>query len=205
MEKLKEYQIGLSEIPIKYLEKVPMIPDNMADDKEFQFLSLVEKSVREFVYKKGLNLLICSNKVGNGKTTWATRIGLSYIENYSQNYMRDCPVLFLNVPSFLVTKKLSISNNELLDYVNSVEDKIHKADLVIFDDIICDKKVSEYDLDLLYSWIEYRTSTQKSCIYTSNVLPDDIEKELGSRLSSRILNYCYKKVILTGEDHRKCL
>jgi len=72
----------------------------------------------------------------------------------------------------------------------------------VFDDI-ADKSLSEYDLNLLYYWIDTRTSNMKSCIYTTNQLPSELEKTLSGKLYSRIVNYSEVKEIKDG-DHRKC-
>ena len=78
-EYLKNLYTKNSRIPAKYLQDtaftVPAI-----DSKSYSNLANIKDKIDLFV-KQHQNLLISSNTVGNGKTTWACKILLSYINN----------------------------------------------------------------------------------------------------------------------------
>jgi len=89
---------------------------------------------------------------------------------------------------------------DITEKIREIERCILSAKLVVFDDI-GDKNLSPYDLSLLYYWIDTRTSDMKSCIYTTNQLPKQLEKTFDGKLYSRIVNYSEVKIITDG-DHR---
>ena len=181
-EYLKNLYTKNSRIPAKYLQDtaftVPAI-----DSKSYSNLANIKDKIDLFV-KQHQNLLISSNTVGNGKTTWACKILLSYINNYACNYAypNSMPVLFINVPEFLMKKKLAINDPKILEEVSELEKGIFEAKIVVFDDIAT-KTASEYDKELLYVYVNSRINNLLTSIYTT----DDLEAELGERLTSRII------------------
>lgn len=197
----KELYIQNSLIPKRYLQDIQLIPAKI-DEQTFIYLNDYKNNIYEHV-KNGDNLLIYSNKVGNGKTTWATKILKEYIDQINfYTFINNCPGIFINVTSFLNEKKLAISDKKLYGYVQDTEKKILNSKLVVFDDIGV-KNQSDYDLGALYYWIDYRTSNMKSCIFTSNVAPDQLKNVLDERLYSRIVKYSIVKEIKDG-DNREC-
>lgn len=198
---LRDTYIKNSLIPKRYISEIKLVPAKI-DEDTFIFLSNYKKDIVKNV-GEGNNLLIYSTKVGNGKTTFATKILKEYIDQVSKyTFRNNCPGLFINVTSFLNEKKLSITDKSLQEYVRTVENNILNSNLVVFDDIGV-KNQSDYDLGALYYWIDYRTSNLKSCIYTSNVTPDQLRNVLDERLYSRIVKYSIIKEIKDG-DNRGC-
>lgn len=195
---IKETYLKRSKIPTRYIQDTPLIPEKV-DLESFKALSNIEHGVKDFV-KDGSNLFIFSSNVGNGKTSWATKIGKAYI-NYASDYAVQCPVLFVNIPSFLFKKKASITDASLRDEVAVIEGSIPIARLVIWDDIAI-KDLSEYDKEQLYVWVDNRTSNCKSNIYTSNIGLQDLESIIGARLYDRIVSYS-TKICLNGHSRRK--
>lgn len=186
-------------IPKRYLKDIPLTPSNN-DLQTFIELNNIKENVKQFV-DEGKNLLICSNNCGNGKTTFAIKILKAYIEavqNYSFEY--NTPALFININNFLNEKKLSINDSTLAEKVKNIEKSILSAKLVIFDDI-ADKTLSEYDMNMMYYWLDYRTSNMKSCIFTTNQLPEQLKRTLNGKVYSRVVNYSIVKIITDG-DHR---
>jgi DNA replication protein DnaC len=202
MIELKEIYVKKSRIPDTFLKCNQLVVTTENDSRVFPKLKQIEDKVVRFV-NEGRNLLIISNITGNGKTTWATRIGLSYIDKYAQDYAfeNNTPVLFINVSEFLLQKKLSISNYNIRDEVNDVESSMLTAKIVIFDDIGT-SFASDYDKELLYAWINYRNSHGLTSIFTSNVSGNDLESLLGHRIYSRIVNDSITFEI-TGKDMRE--
>ena len=190
-----------SQIPKRYIEDIKLVPSKV-DENTFIGLNDIRNNINTFV-DNGQNLLICSNQVGNGKTTWATKILKEYIKNMSNvKVANNCPGLFINVTSFLNEKKLAITDENLRIKIQNIEPNIISANLVVFDDIGV-KNISDYDLGSLYYWIDSRTNSNKSCIFTSNLLPNQLNSALDSRLYSRITNYSIIKEIKDG-DNREC-
>jgi hypothetical protein len=64
---LVETYLNNSLIPKRYLRQISLIPAKV-DEQTFRELNDIRDNIVEFV-DKGENLLICSNNVGNGKTT----------------------------------------------------------------------------------------------------------------------------------------
>ena len=186
-------------IPKRYEPDIPLTPSTK-DEKTFIELNEIRNNIKSFV-DGGKNLLICSNNSGNGKTTFATKLLKSYIESVSdRSFPNDTPGLFVNVNSFLNEKKLAINDPSLNEKIKRMEKAIISAKLVVFDDI-ADKTLSEYDMNTMYYWLDYRTSNLKSCIFTTNQLPEQLKKTLNGKVYSRVVNYSIIKYITDG-DHR---
>lgn len=190
--------INNSNIPKRYLKNITLIPAKV-DEQVFKELNEIKIGVKDFV-DKGENLLICSNNVGNGKTTWAIKILREYISNVSNvKFKNNCPALFINVTNFLNEKKLAISDPELHSKVIDTERKILTSKLVVFDDLGV-KDISQFDMGNLYYWIDERTNNLKSCIFTSNLMPKQLKGVLDERLYSRIVKYSTVKEIKDGDN-----
>ena len=197
---LEDVYLENSMIPKRYLKEIKLDASSR-DLKTFEELNNIKNDIKNFV-DRGDNLLICSNNVGNGKTSWATKLMKEYIKVVSnRSFENNTPALFINVNSFLNEKKLSISDPTLSDKIKKMEKAILSAKLVVFDDM-ANKNLSEYDMDVMYYWLDYRTSNLKSCIFTTNQLPEQLRKTLSARVYSRVVNYSHIKLITDG-DHRK--
>lgn len=195
---LKEVYLNNSLIPKRYLNEISLIPAKV-DEQVFKELNNIKLNIREFV-DKGENLLICSNNVGNGKTTWSIKFLKEYIDEVQNiKFKNNCPALFINVTNFLNEKKLSISDPELHSKVIDTERKILSSKLVVFDDLGV-KDISQFDMGNLYYWIDERTNNMKSCIFTSNLLPKQLRNILDERLYSRIVKYSTIKEIKDGDN-----
>lgn len=185
-QKRKDFLIKESGLPIRNLENINLIPE-LKDVESFKQLSLIKDNIVKFV-NGGYNLLVFSNNPGNGKTTWSIKLGLAYID-YIAKYSFDYPpILYVNLPLFFDTRKASIQDKSLESEVRRIETIIKQAKLVIFDDIGI-RDLSEFERQLLYIWVEYRTSNKKSSIYTSNIHPDNFNNIFGMRIADRILGY----------------
>lgn len=198
---LLDTYIKNSLIPKRYLGDIPLYPSKQ-DEHTFIEINDIKNNIVSFV-NNGQNILIYSNNVGNGKTTLATKLLKEYISKVSNiSHKNNCPGIFINVTNFLNEKKLAISDETLRSRIYDTEKKILSSNLVVFDDIGV-KNISDYDLGALYYWIDYRTNNMKSCIYTSNLHPNQLKGVLDGRLYSRIINYSILKEIKDG-DSRGC-
>ena len=66
--------------------------------------------------------------------------------------------------------------------------------------MIAASNISNYDFTTLLAILDYRVLNEMSNIYTSNIVPSDLERYLGTKLSSRINEGI--KVCLKGGDKR---
>ena len=184
-EKRKNTLIKESGLPNRNLQNISLIPETK-DVEAFQQLNLIKSNIKEFV-NGGYNLLIFSNNPGNGKTTWASKLGLAYID-YIANYATEDPFLYINLPLYFDIRKASIQDKSLIPQVQKTESIIKTAKLIIFDDIGI-RDLSEFEKQLLYIWVEHRTSNKQSCIYTSNIHPNNFDNIFGPRVADRIIGY----------------
>lgn len=199
---LKETYTKWSKISPRYQchTSLKAVTDNEVEC--FEYLKNVEDYVDEFVNRYRYNLLITSESVGTGKTTWATRIGMSYIEKYACNYSFSAPpVLFVDVPDFLRKKKETFSSPEYNEEFVEFEHNLYKSRLVIFDEI-GHRTLTDYERDLLLGIIDYRTQNNLPCIYTSNIPVDKLPDVIGARLADRIIKYSRKILHLDGFSRR---
>jgi DNA replication protein DnaC len=64
------------------------------------------------------------------------------------------------------------------------------------------EKQTEWVLEQLYALINERYERQRSLIVTSNLEDDELEKQLGTRVVSRLVEICGDPVLLFDEDRR---
>ena len=171
---------------------------NDKDSDSFEYFSNFCQNIVENI-EKGKNIYIYSKNVGNGKTAWAIKILQAYFNKVWPMSKLECRALFIHVPQFLLALKDNIS--EKSEYIRHIKDNILDCDLVIFDELGT-KAATQFELEHLLSYINTRLSFGKSCIYTSNIMPNDLARLVGDRLASRVINLS-ECVELTGPDMRK--
>lgn len=181
-------------IPLRVL---PYPSDPIKEEENFSILSDIERNIIKFV-QDGANLYIYSATCGNGKTAWSLRLAQSYIDKIWHNTEMTCKVLYISVPKFLLELKANISRPST--YIEHIHKYVLTADLVIWDDI-GSKLGTEFEIENMLSIINNRLDNGKSNIYTSNIIPENLEQILGPRLSSRVLGMS-KQINLLGRDKR---
>lgn len=191
------YLLKTSNIPPAKQKINTLTPDD-SDISAFEELAKIRDNIIDFASGKN-NLYIYSSTCGNGKTTWAIKLMLQYFnECWSGNGFVKRGI-FINVPAFLSQCKSTISNPDK-DFDELREDLI-SVDLVIFDDIAA-TKLSEYDYNLLLTYIDKRVVNEKIIIYTGNLVPEKLPYYLGSRLASRVCGENTIKIMFNGGDNR---
>lgn len=169
--------------------------NNSADRDAYKELSYIRKHIVDFV-DEHRNLYICSNNVGNGKTSWAIKMLHTYFHFCAVGNYENLLGMFVNTTDLLL--KLKDFNNPL---PQRYRENLEKVDLVVFDDVGV-TGISQYDLTQLFNIINKRMLAEKSTIYTSNVTEyDQLEQLLGSRLASRIYE-ASDVITLKGMDMR---
>lgn len=190
-----KFMLDTSGIPKNKQKFNRLIPSD-CDIQAFKSLAAIQTSVTDFV-NNGCNLYLHSDNCGNGKTTWAIKLLMQYFhEKWAGNGFTKRG-LFINVPSFLTSHKNNISktNDKLMETLDDLLD----VDIVVWDDIAV-SQLTDYETNILLSYIDQRILNGEANIFTGNMRPLLLEDKVGERLSSRILSgYIFE---LLGGDSR---
>ena len=177
---------------------VVLIPDiDGTDTDKFIQLRDIQKDIYNFVIK-GQNLFIYSDITGNGKSSWAKKLLLSWFKSIIYQTDYNCKGLYLSVPKFF--NELRNNIKEKSDYIEYVKDLIPKVELVVWDDIGI-KALSNWEHDILFDLINTRVEKGLANIFTSNIQPNEIKERLGDRIYSRIIQLS-NLIELNGKDKR---
>ena len=171
-----------SNIPLRWLKKDTPLRPEVVDEAAFRRLKHIMEESPRFV-REHWNLNLYSSNTGNGKTSWAIKIMKNFIDNYACVYDLDC--LYVNIPEFMNRRRNSFNNYAAQLQYQELERRIREARLVIMDEV-ASKQASEFDIELLYQLVNYRSTNQKSTIYTSNIKPEELRKLVGDRIADRI-------------------
>ncbi len=180
-----------------YLPKYQWIEDNLLPESDVsQFIRLreIRNSLDEFLSSELNNLVLCSENLGNGKTSWAVKLMLTYIEskrgklnNIEESLVTvdryDYCVFCQSVP-FLVEMKQFGNNKRSYEMYQ----RLCKTNLAVIDDLGA-VPMSQYDYNIIYAILERRLFAGLPTIITTNFIAKNVaEKELGIRLADRIWN-----------------
>ena len=188
--------LALMEGKLKYPIKLKL--DKEGTDKEpYQYLKSIQNGIKPFI-EEGKNLLIYSSNTGNGKTTWAAKLMLSWFDSIWASTDLVCRGLFIPVPALLRSYVSNVTKPN--EYFKYIDENILKADLVVWDEL-CFKDFTEFEHSYLLYVISQRISLGKANIFTTNYDLETIEKKLGTRLASRIIGGSIK-VEFKGGDKR---
>ena len=189
------YLMQASGLPEAKWRPIDLYAGTKNDVKMFTMLADLKDNIVDFV-ETGSNLYITSKHTGNGKTSWALKLLFRYFDQiWAGNGFRTRGI-FIHVPSFLL---------KLKDFKNPISSELRKnienCDLVIWDDI-ASTELSNYDYSQLLLFIDTRILSEKSNIFTGNVVEEDeLRQILGERLASRIFNTS-QIVTFDGKDQR---
>ena len=191
------YQFDNSGLPEAQQKPIVLsiFEDNKIDRPAFKQLANIRKGIVEFV-DNHKNLYLCSRIPGNGKTSWAIKMLQTYFHYTAVGNYENLKGMFVSTTDLLL--KLKDFNNPLS---KKYKDNLENVDLVIWDDIAV-SGISQYDYTQLYNIINKRILSQKSNIFTSNIVTaEELQKILGARLASRIYNTS-EIIELKGGDMR---
>ena len=178
------YLVNLANIPPNKQQPEQLKLSAGKDIKKYEYLNNVKENINEFV-QHGCNLYLYSPYYGNGKTTWSIKLMSKYFSNIWNGNGTRCRGLFINVDEFLMAKRNAIKRPDIR--LEEMEKLIPTVDLIVWDDIGV-TKLKEYDHQILFSLINPRIVNNKANIFTSNVIDEQLDDNIGGRLSSRILD-----------------
>lgn len=193
-----DYLFDQACVDLNMRKNVDLFLTTEQDRKAFSTLANIKENINEFI-KNGSNLYIYSLNVGNGKSVWALKLLQAYIYSIWSNSKLECKALWIHVPQFLLALKDNIS--EKSDYIAHIKKNILDCDLVIFDEF-GEKTSTQFETEHLLSYINTRLSLGKSCIYTSNIKPEELSLIVGERLASRVIGLS-NVIEFKGKDMRK--
>ena len=189
------YLMDNSGIPVNRQYPQELIAD--IDLEPYSILADIKDDIVFFV-ENGQNVFICSKYTGNGKTSWSIKLMLKYFDNIWAGNGFKVRGLFVNVPTLLLQLK-NFDNPISEEYKKQLMD----VNLVVWDEI-ASTSISNYDYGNLLMFLDYRIASNKSNIFTSNVVTkSELEKNVGSKLASRIWNTS-TIVEFKGKDRRRC-
>ncbi len=188
---------NLGKIPKRYRKNQKLIAEG-EDLEPFTKLQNFKENIISEV-KEGNGLYICSNRVGNGKTSWAIKIMASYFKEIIYNTSLENEGLYIYLPTFLEDLRRYYHTQD--EETGEQLEAVMKCKLLIIDDIGAEKP-TDWVTERLLSIINTRVNNQLSTIYTSNLSIEQLKNTLGVRVASRILG-TVEEIELFGVDRRR--
>ena len=131
--------------------------------------------------------------VGTGKTTLAMLVSKAAVE-------AQRTVAIYSLPRLLARIRRTYDAEAGEPYLEFFE-RLASVDLLHLDDLGVEKQ-TEWVLEQLYALINERYERQRSLIVTSNLEDDELERQLGTRVVSRLVEICGDPLPLFGDDLR---
>jgi|SRR5689334_5559586 len=174
------------------------------------------RQVREFVDNLEQNL--ASGKgiwflgdVGTGKTTLAMLISKTALE-------QGHSVAIYSMPKLLARIRRTFEGEPGTDTYSQFFDRLTSVDLLHIDDLGAERQ-TEWVIEQLYSIVNERYEAKKSIMFTTNaeqLMPEgeergkktdgepelEVEKQIGKRTFSRLVEMCGDPISLFGPDNR---
>ena len=157
----------------------------------------VVQTVRRFTHDIDRNLdegrgIWFMGDVGTGKTTLAMLVSKAALAAGRTAAIYSLPRLLNVVRDAIGSEEGKL---ELLDRLATV-------DLLHLDDVGAESS-SDWVLEQLYSIVNTRYEEERSLVVTTNLEPDELAEQIGSRTVSRIIEICGDPLPLYGADRRR--
>jgi DNA replication protein DnaC len=132
---------------------------------------------------------------GTGKTTLAMLISRTALEAGRSVAIYSLPKLLSRIRQ---TYDAEIGEQSYSQFF----ERLATVDLLHLDDLGTEKQ-TEWVLEQLYALVNERYERERALVVTSNFEDDELEKQLGTRIVSRLIDICGDPVLLFGEDRRQ--
>lgn len=175
-----KYLLNTSGIPENRQKFQNLITEKSQDYDMHLFLDSIEADIVNFV-KNGENLILHSEKTGNGKTSWAIQMMLAYFDSVWAGNGYTERATFVHVPTFLSRYKTFKDDEKF----SQMKDRLPTIDLVVLDDVGTNK-MSDFDISLLTSIIDQRILAERSIIVTTNKNELEFVDAVGKRIADRL-------------------
>lgn len=186
-----------SNLPENYKKDIAIKPSQI-DVDSYKRLAYIRDNIKAWT-QDGQQLFIYSNRCGNGKTTWATKLVREYFSQVSKNWHEE-KAYFITMSEFSDTLKSAISNQDLEINLYNMKWKMENYALLVLDDV-GSTRLSAYDKDTLFKVINTRISNGGAIICTANGNRESLEENLGPRLYSRLVESA-EQIEFKGLDSR---
>jgi DNA replication protein DnaC len=160
----------------------------------------VVRDVRAYVRNIGANLakgrgLWFIGDVGTGKTNLAMLVSKAALEEGLSVAIYSDPHLLAEIRD---TYDADSGERSYMDFFR----RLARVDLLHLEDLGAEKQ-TEWVLEQLYSLVNQRYEDQRAILVTSNVeSPEELERQIGKRTVSRLVEICGDPLKLFGEDQR---
>ena len=172
----------LSGLPKKYFEPQHLVKREVDADC-WDWLEDVRNNIVEKV-QSGLNIVITSTIVGNGKTSWAVRLLQRYLAETALDGRMVEKGMFV-VSAQLLTEFGDYNYFQTMKEFLERFEKLKTCDLLVIDEI-GGGSLTKASYPYLYDLVNYRVDNNLSTIYTTNYTDEEVINLLGQRLYSRI-------------------
>lgn len=187
-----------AQLPLAKRKPIRLVPDE-CDVAAFERLDEIRNNARKFVYN-GMNLFICGNVTGNGKTSWAIKIMQNYFNQvWAGNNYRPRG-LFVSVPQLLSLQSMGFSDKGAMARLDELLQKACQVDLVIWDDVAC-TEMTKPQQNMLQGVLDQRLNSGLANVFTGNMQGMPLRAAVGQRIFSRIETNS-EVVFLMGRDMR---
>ena len=161
--------------------------------------SVVVNAVRDWIDSMEKNLdegngLWLMGDTGTGKTTLAMLVSKETLKHGHSVAIYSLPKLLARIRSTFDAQAGEESYSEFFE-------RLCDVDLLHIDDLGAEKQ-TEWVLEQLYALINERYEREKPIVVTTNLDQLELEKQIGERTVSRLVEICGEALPLMGEDAR---
>lgn len=176
-------------------------PEYLRSKEEASYRSWAEKALaaaKQFSQSCQTKLpakgLLLEGQVGSGKTHLAAAIANDLVE-------AGLDVLFIVAPEFLDQLRGSYRReNEGLDETEIIR-RAYASSVLIIDDLGA-HNYTDWVRNKFFTIINHRYNSGLPCVITTNLSLDEMEENIGSRTTSRIIELCPTYRLLVDQDLR---
>lgn len=192
-----DWLVQRSNLPLNKRKESILVPQD-CDVEQFNQLQYIQDNIEKYV-KESNNLYIFGSPQ-NGKTSWAVNLLLAYYKTVPQGTMDINKGVFVSVPTFLQKWKDNMNNYDVnFEYFRN---RLQTCDIVIWDDITSNN-LSNYDSNVLYTYLNERHLQEKCNIYTGRADVRDINQLMDVSLCNAIKKPGTHVIRLKGEAYKE--